>query len=328
MKTRRNELDFLKTLGLLCIILAHVNPPAFVLQLRNFDVPMMLLLSGILARMSFERSASPISPIAYIGKRFCRLVLPTWLFLMVYFLFLLFFDTLPSSTKILRSFLLGDSSIGYVWIVSVYMVCAALTPFAMHINLNNRVHVLLLATLYALHETLFHYRILLPYDMLNDLLYYIIPYGLILILGLNYTQISHTKKRYILCISFLIYFCMAVCLYFTHGEYVPTQSFKYPARIYYLSYAVACSFLLLDICSSHRDCRLFKSRIVRFVSSSSFWIYLWHILALKLITVPLWPVRLVLVTALSCLITYAQRCLIDHLMKAGFGKRILSIFIG
>ena len=45
-------IDFLKTLGLFCIILAHVNAPGFVMQLRNFDVPLMVILSGMLAATS------------------------------------------------------------------------------------------------------------------------------------------------------------------------------------------------------------------------------------------------------------------------------------
>lgn len=45
-------IDFLKLVGLFCIILAHVGPPAVVMQLRNFDVPLMVILSGMLAANS------------------------------------------------------------------------------------------------------------------------------------------------------------------------------------------------------------------------------------------------------------------------------------
>ena len=45
-------IDFLKLLGLFCIILAHVNPPAIIMQIRNFDVPLMVILSGFLASKS------------------------------------------------------------------------------------------------------------------------------------------------------------------------------------------------------------------------------------------------------------------------------------
>lgn len=47
-------IDFLKMLGLLCIMLAHVNPPQIIMQLRNFDVPFMVILSGMLAANSIH----------------------------------------------------------------------------------------------------------------------------------------------------------------------------------------------------------------------------------------------------------------------------------
>lgn len=41
-------LDFLKTIALICIILAHVSPPDSVFMLRNFDVVLMIVISAIL----------------------------------------------------------------------------------------------------------------------------------------------------------------------------------------------------------------------------------------------------------------------------------------
>ena len=41
--------DILKTVGIISIILAHVNPPNAITQLRNFDVILLVILSGILA---------------------------------------------------------------------------------------------------------------------------------------------------------------------------------------------------------------------------------------------------------------------------------------
>ena len=41
-------LDFLKTIALICIILAHVAPPDSVFMLRNFDVVLMIVISAIL----------------------------------------------------------------------------------------------------------------------------------------------------------------------------------------------------------------------------------------------------------------------------------------
>ena len=49
-------IDYLKVIGLLCIILAHICTDATILQIRNFDVPLMVLISGYLAVDSFKRN--------------------------------------------------------------------------------------------------------------------------------------------------------------------------------------------------------------------------------------------------------------------------------
>lgn len=50
-------IDKLKTLGLLLIFLAHVSPPEFLFQLRNFDVILMIIVSCILFFLSRKQSS-------------------------------------------------------------------------------------------------------------------------------------------------------------------------------------------------------------------------------------------------------------------------------
>ena len=44
-------IDYLKVLGLLLVILAHVNCPSPLMQVRSFDVPLLVFVSGILVTM-------------------------------------------------------------------------------------------------------------------------------------------------------------------------------------------------------------------------------------------------------------------------------------
>lgn len=39
-------IDYLKVLGLLLVILAHVNCPSPLMQVRSFDVPLLVFVSG------------------------------------------------------------------------------------------------------------------------------------------------------------------------------------------------------------------------------------------------------------------------------------------
>lgn len=47
MKQRDSSVDIMRAIGLLCVILAHINPPSLLLQIRSFDVPLMLFVSGL-----------------------------------------------------------------------------------------------------------------------------------------------------------------------------------------------------------------------------------------------------------------------------------------
>ena len=52
---RIGYVDFLKFIGLTGIILAHVGSPSWLMMLRSFDVPLMVILSSMLGKKSFEK---------------------------------------------------------------------------------------------------------------------------------------------------------------------------------------------------------------------------------------------------------------------------------
>lgn len=63
---------------------------------------------------------------------------------------------------------------------------------------------------------------------------------------------------------------------------MPTQDFKYPPRIYYLSYAIAVSAFLYMWCDRLTVKNKYIRQAIEYLSSNSMWIYLWHILCLNL----------------------------------------------
>ena len=64
-------------------MLAHVKPPGIIFQARNFDVVLLVIVSGMLFNNSYKRSKRYFQ---YIIKRFIRLVIPVWIFLTIFFL--------------------------------------------------------------------------------------------------------------------------------------------------------------------------------------------------------------------------------------------------
>ena len=81
MKERDFPIDFLRTLGLFAIILAHVSPPALISQLRSFDVPLMVVISGYVFAITKPTSENTFKLIPYVKNRFVRLAIPVWIFL-------------------------------------------------------------------------------------------------------------------------------------------------------------------------------------------------------------------------------------------------------
>ena len=128
----KEQINLLKTIGLLLIVLSHVSPGYFLMQLRVFDVPLMVLISGYLAESSYSRAKTVFQ---YYLKRFLRLYVPTALFLTFFFLFYDYTITpLPfSQIQIIRSYaLLFSQTIGYVWIIRVFLLCALIVPLIIH----------------------------------------------------------------------------------------------------------------------------------------------------------------------------------------------------
>ena len=116
MQEKRNiGIDILKVLGTLLIMLAHVNPPVIIFQARNFDVVLLVIVSGMLFSNSYKRSKGYFQ---YTIKRFIRLVIPVWICLTIFFLgnyicstyFLL--GTIYSLNTIVSSFfMIGNNTI-------------------------------------------------------------------------------------------------------------------------------------------------------------------------------------------------------------------------
>ena len=325
-RKRIGYIDFLKALGLLCLLLAHVDAPRWLMQLRSFDVPLMVILSGILAEQSFQKFANQGG---YFKKRFERLVLPTWVFLVFYFLLMYVVKGSPYNWKYyLKSFLFQRDGIGYVWIILIYFMCAILVPFLCRLRYDGKT-VWLLVVLYVLYEVAFYFGIGVNQRLIYCTVYYAVPYGMLTILGLQYRHMHKRTKGTITIIAGAIFSILAILYGRRYGEFQLVQVAKYPPRLYYLSYAILVSFLLL-IYFSGRDFGFYSNSVVQFIGSHTLWIYLWHILMLKLTErMPpyLWLVRYCLVVVISCVVTWAQNAVVDKIEQR-HGGRVLSIFRG
>lgn len=274
---RDQRIDLLRFIGLSLIIFAHTSPPSSLFQIRNFDVPLMVILSGV----SFSLSGVKSNYFEYVFGRFKRLVLPVWFFLSLFFMCSSFFGFDFEFKTIIGSFLLVGG-IGYVWIIKVFFGVAILSPVLMRISgviKNNVLFFLFIVVLFFASELIrfislnalhgFH----LKFAMLTYL--DLIPYSILFLVGVRF--LGFTKNQILLGFSLFLFLFVVSGVYYSFlsdWEFISTQNNKYPVGLYYVSYSLLCVFIIWYFIA---DKNIKISKLIGFIASNTIWIYLWHI---------------------------------------------------
>lgn len=281
---RDEKLDVLRFVGLAMIILAHISPPHWIFQLRNFDVPLMVMISGVAFGLSYKSESYG----AYVWKRVKRLLFPAWIFLTAYFFLMYtisFPAPLPAIEKIVESYLLLKG-IGYVWIIRVFLLVALVAPFVLRATMvceKKSSYFICLAAVYIVYEVALYILKFLPpsifISILENTLFYVIPYAIIFSFGLRFSTLPLWQHAKAALFFTCIFFAITAGLYAYTGSVVYTQEYKYPPRLYYLSYALSVSFIVwifVDLMMPYIK-RFVAYPIVEFIAQNSLWVYLWHI---------------------------------------------------
>lgn len=304
---RKDYIDLLKTIGIFGIIAAHVGSPQWVMMIRNFDVPLLVILSGLLSRGKSKSGWIP-----YVFKRVKRLLIPTYVFLTFYFTVTKMLGGGYTKEIIVKSYLLRQDGIGFVWIIWVYLLCAIFTPLLDKISVTKK-SILCFFAIYILYEISCRLHLGTNIDVLYYTIYYY-PYIFLTFLGLHIEALNK-KMKIGIAISASVLFTVIAGIYFVkYGAFIQTQIFKYPPRLYYLSYAVAVTMWLVVLFQNITRTHIFW-RIVDFISSHSLWIYLWHIFSIfianYLMPNGIWWIKYIFVLSFSCILTSLQSCAVD-----------------
>src|SRR5574344_2193100 len=333
MEQRDNYIDFLRFIGLSLMIMAHVNPPNGLFQLRCFDVPLMVFVSGLCCG-----SAKIVNYREYIFNRTKRLLIPVWSFLIVYFAAIYLaqeFNFIPAfltKSKIIESFLLLNG-IGYVWIIRVFLLMMIITPLLQKINIILKNDIIFLVFIFwsiFFQEGLMYLINQFPIQqtffrtLINEYLLYMIGYAIIFIYGIRLRHISN-KSNLILLLGAILIFILLLPLYF-HYQSLPIcfNCYKYPPHLYFISYGLLIS------------CALWysKSRINRinncyfeFIGKNTIWIYLWHIplVALSEMIITNWVIRYIFVYICAVSIFYLQYYITNKYCR---NENIIKYLIG
>lgn len=316
-KERNYKIDLIKVIGLFAIILAHVQPHETVFQIRNFDVPLMVFVSGFLSYDSYNSSKSYLH---HVFKRIKRLAIPTWLFLVFYFFVLLILNrrfgvVFPYDKKqVIDSFLFLDG-IGYIWIVRVYLLIELLLPLFIKIlnKFDKKIIVLIIGLLLIINE-IFCVKGIYNLCWFNSyILSIVISYGTISFMGLFSKKCSRQSYLWTSILFLIIFSIYALYYYKVTGVFVYTQVKKYPPQMYYLSYALVITYLLFFINVKLKNNIIRK--IIVFISKSSFSIYLWHIFSIFLVTLFVpnikWYFKYLIIILLSFIIVIIRNYIVS-----------------
>ncbi len=284
-KERNIQLDFLRFIGISCIILAHQDIPSFLFQLRNFDVPLMVLVSGISYVRFSEKHYK--SYFIYLKNRFIRLVIPTWLFLIFYNFFLYIYSSASVNyANLFKQFMLvGGTDIG-VWIIRVFASMAIIAPVISFYNNKCEKNIqYYLSFVSILIFYIFIYYISKKFtpqsifDLLNLIIFPTVGYSLLLWHGMRIDKFDKKNLKFQIFLSASIFTALFFYLYFKDHSLVQTQLYKYPPRPYYLLYAMMISILLYHLSENFS---IPLTKFVQFIGSSTLWIYLWHWFVMRL----------------------------------------------
>lgn len=287
-KERSLPIDFLRCLGAVVVMLAHADPPEWLFQLRNFGTPLLIVVAALSAALVYRDR--PLLTWVFLRRRSIKLTVPPWLFLTAFFGVAFVYSSLrgkafPFSADMVLGSYTFSSGIGYVWIFKVYLIIALLTPGLLRFRKtvkDGKTYFLILLGSYLLCElvaALVHQNVHSPrlVELLNDTLLTVPPYAVLFAYGLWLGELAEWEIAATSLVSLLVFAALSVLKFKQQGHFVPTQLFKYPPTLYFLSYSFFCVNALYLFAKSAVAARL-PARPIAWVSSNLLWIYLWHIM--------------------------------------------------
>lgn len=321
---RDDYIDFLRGMGLLLLVVAHTWAPITLSTLRTFDVPLMVMISA----MCYKPVKKDLKSVKrYLWKRFLRIYIPVFTFVNIFFIAILareaYIDKNVFSVYqyIGSLFLLNAPSIGYVWIMRVFLMMALILPFIEPLikKLNIGFLIFTLFIIVFLQE-----GVIIGFDyipdgigkfVLSETVPYIVGYSLFTAIGVRINSLSYSGKVILTLvgtIGCIIYVCLT-------DNYNP-QMDKYPPHGLYLlwGWCGSCICIISKPLLSHVS----KWKFWGYLSRYSMWIYLWHIVPVYIITPlshrpQLWITRYILVLCVALGLNWLY-----HLCISSFPKNI------
>lgn len=297
-KERDIQIDILRCIGLLLVILAHVPISETVKSIRSFDVMLLVMIAGI----SFVKSGKNKKDFdykRYLIGRVKRLCVPAWITLAIIFglaavlCLAVHREYLYSVRQMIESvFFIGgmNGGIGNVWIVRIYMLMAFMTPIFIIIDrkIKNDWNLIgLFIAMLSINEIIVkggYVEGTFRGAFIENIISSVLCYSVGFLMGIRIAEeknLSCLKKVLFVFVPLLL---MVQIILIKNGIGFSPNSYKYPPQLYYSLYGIVGSLLLYLICSRINVSRGDLRKTIVWLSQKSFDMYLAHTIVLKLLS--------------------------------------------
>ena len=232
---------------------------------------------------------------------------------------------------IVRSFLLLDNSIGYVWIIRIFLIVMLATPFILKLNNrieNIRLFVFVIVTTVFVLEGIHLIGVQCDKEsvasfVVVDIIQYGIAYSIPFMLGVRCRNAEKKEQHKLLAFVIVVFTVSLVYYVFSYGLPIRiTPNFKTPPHSYYIVYGCFVSVVLWQMKTKISKCLTNKYFIL--LGQNTIWIYLWH-MPLALVSNRLsdsWVVRYIFVYGTAILIFMIQRSIVNKI-NSDFARKYL-----
>lgn len=309
MKKRLPELDDLRGISIIVMILIHTNVNFLSnkwayssREISQFAVVAFLFCSSYLAILRPYPTVAEFFP--YIIKRLKRLLIPFLIFFTIYILF----STIGmgkhfSQSYIVKSYTL-TGGIDFNWMVLLFVQIMFVTPFIQYLSEKNKCGLYLYTSIALLSSIIFlKYT---PLSFYRSIMW--LPWSLVIVYTIYFDRIWNNKMRFIwITLLFGIIFLVTqqyVLLPLHHS--FSMYGNKYPPNLYHISYSLFAVNVIYFLSQKKLFASPLVHSVVNFFSTNSYTLFFIHILVIdgvwKWIRPTNWILFFLLVTYISAVI--------------------------
>ena len=321
--TRNKALDLLRGISIVAMIIAHTNASywddklALLLwDLGLFAVHAFIFCSAYLFIAQSEQK-SPTYDWSYFKKRFLRLLVPYYIFLVFHFAFLFFFNVKLLTLGYVVKNLTLTGGIEFNWLVVLFLQFTVLMPVLDMLRKKSIAAYLL----YGISAFLLSIALLTVKIPLNFKFFMWMPWSLVIIAAWTVFKKEYVKRSiWIQIAAWSVILLGSIWYQETMNHSLRMFHNKYPPNIYHISYGVVASLVLYEYLKRFSFAKF--DAFFDFLSRNSYSFYFIHILVLSLYKAFFepreihWSLFFVIILTVSSVIQYG----LNHI-QAKFSQR-------